>query len=183
MGGETWCFIYSLTSVDWRNDKMSKKRKTIMVLLCAASIFMINVPFLKYCDATVINMFNSKSLNGYKTVSLMGGDLANLVKILYVVLVIVEVIALASIFYKNGEQAKHCSLFAGLCESVIAVTLISRIYMHFKELNDMVGMDVFEHAVGIGLYFMLALGILQMLSSAGKSTKKDEDIFDILSGK
>ena len=161
---------------------MSKKKKLIMSLVSVLSIFMINVPFLKYYDATAVNLFNSRSLSGYRATALIGGDLANLVKLLYAILVILEMIAIALILYKNGKQAKRWHFFAGLYESVIAVALISRIYMHFKEYNDIVGMDVFENAVGIGLYFMLVLGILQMLMSIGKSDKKDRDIFDILSG-
>ncbi len=162
---------------------MSKKRKVVMSILCLFSIYMINMPFMKHFDATALDLLNPGSQNGIQATELIGGDLAIVIKVIYVILVLMELVAIVLTWLKNGELAKKWNFFVGLFESLSAITLICNVYMFFMEYNELMGLDVFEHTVGKGLYYMLALGLLQILLSAGKSGDKDESIFELLSGK
>ncbi|MCR5459203.1 MAG: hypothetical protein K6F51_04840 [Acetatifactor sp.] len=162
---------------------MSKKRKVVMSILCLFSIYMINMPFMKHFDATALDLLNPQSQNGIQATELIGGDLAIVVKVIYVILVGLELVGIVLNWLKNGEWAKRWNYFAGIFETLSAVTLISNVYMFFMQYNELMGLDVFEHTIGKGLYFMLLLGILQILLAAGKNGEKDESIIDLVRGK
>lgn len=159
---------------------MSKKRKVVMSILCLFSIYMINMPFMKRFDATALDLLNPGSQNGIQATELIGGDLATVIKVIYVILVGIELIGIVLNWLKNGDWAKRWNYFAGIFETLSAITLICNVYMFFMQYNELMGLDVFEHTIGKGLYFMLLLGILQILLSAGKNSEKDESIIDLV---
>ena len=153
-----------------------------MTIFCLLSIFMIKVPFIKFHGAAPIHLYNSRSVTGMMAAALLGGGFTAFVRIIYAVLFVLEIMALISIFRNNGRKAKLWNLLAGAYETLASIILLIGIYLIFKGYNDMIGIDLFEGAVGIGVYFSLVLGVLQVLVSRSRGLKKDGDIFDILGG-
>ena len=154
-----------------------------MSILCLFSIYLINMPFMNHYDATALDLLNPQSQNGIQATELIGGDFATVVKVIYVILVGLELVGIVLTWLKNGDWAKRWNSFAGIFEILSAVTLICNVYIFFMQYNELMGLDVFEHTVGKGLYFMLLLGILQILLASGKSSEKDESIIDLVRGK
>ena len=153
---------------------MSKKRKAVACLVCLLSIYVINMPFMKYYDATPLDLLIPRSENARKALELIGSDLANIVKILFVIMIILEIIAIVLILQKNVERAKRWNFFAGIFESLGALTLMMNVYMYFMQYNELMGLDVLDHSVGKGTYTMMMLGILQMLTSGGNPVEEEK---------
>ena len=163
---------------------MSKTRKVIMILLCVFSIYMINVPFLKYLGTAAINLFNQNSMLYFKTLFAIGETAANAIKVMYSLLVLFQIIALVSIFRSDGKKATGWVVLAGSYETAMSIFMLVSIIMFIKGFNGIVGLEVFEEAAGDGVYLMLCLGIAQIITPFVKyKVKDDKDIFDIISGK
>ena len=76
-------------------------------------------------------------------------------------------------------------MLAGNYETAMSIFMLVSIIMFIKGFNSIFGIEIFEEAAGDGVYLMLCLGIIQIITPfiKGQTMKKDGDIFDILSGK
>lgn len=159
-------------------------RKVIMGIISLLSIYMINVPIFRFLGTRPISLLHYDSFSGWVTIAALGKFYTNVIKFMFIGLALIEGIAIVSLFFRKGKTATLFQFIAGLYEFATAGILLASIIMMIKGYNDMLGFPLFEERAGYGIYFMLVLGLAQMLAPFIKKSdsKKDKDIFDMLSG-